>query len=166
MSTSRESSVVPFAVKGSGTGVYQNVEAGGHTFAGDAFPAFGGDDAAPSPLFYALAALSSCNQVTAALVAKDLGISLGAWNFDVVGVLDTAVLVEGAEGNANFDRVTVRATVETDADATQFATLVSETERRCPVTQLYKRSGLEFDNAWTQRPLTASSASQDPSVSA
>ena len=148
-----KASVVPFTVEASGEGVAQHVEAGGHTFETDAYPAFGGHDEAPSPLFYALASLSSCNQVTGSLVAKSLGVSLGKWEFNVVGDLDTAVLVQGDEGNANFTTVTVRATVETDADDEQFSTLVSETERRCPVTQLYKRSGVTFDNEWTKRPL-------------
>ena len=156
MAITPKSTVVPFTVSGTGTGVAQSVEAGGHHFETDAYPAFGGHDAAPSPLFYALAALSSCNQVTAALVAKDLGVSLGRWTFEVVGDLDTAVLVGGAEGNANFDKVTVRATVETDADDAQFDQLVRETERRCPVTQLYKRSGAEFDNEWTKVELNVS----------
>lgn len=158
MTISPKPTVVPFAVTASGTGVAQQLEGGGHRFATDAYPAFGGHDDAPSPLFYALGALSSCNQVTASLVAKDLGITLGAWVFEVVGDLDTAVLVGGEDGNANFDKVVVRATVETDADESQFATLVSETERRCPVTQLFKRSGLAFDNVWTRTALAASVA--------
>jgi uncharacterized OsmC-like protein len=148
--------VVPFAVHGEGTGVAQTLTAAGdagHVFHADAYPAFGGADAAPSPLFYALGALTSCNQVTASLVAKDLGIRLGRWTFDIQGDLDTAVLVGGAEGNANFDRVEVRATVETDATEDQFATLISETARRCPVTQLFERSGLEFVNHWTRAEL-------------
>jgi putative redox protein len=158
MAISPKSTVVPFTVVGTGSGVAQSVEAGGHRFETDAYPAFGGKDEAPSPLFYALAALSSCNQVTAALVAKDLGITLGAWNFEVVGDLDTSVLVDAAEGNANFDKVAVRASVETDADDEQFRRLISETERRCPVTQLYKRSGVEFDNEWTKVELTVPAA--------
>ncbi len=153
MTTTPRTTVVPFVVEAGGRGVAQHVEAGGHTFHTDAYPAFGGRDEAPSPLFYALAALSSCNQVTASLVAKDLGISLGEWSFRVVGDLDTAVLVGGEEGNANFTMVTVRATVQTDADDTQFSTLVEETERRCPVTQLYKRSGVRFDNSWSKQTL-------------
>ena len=155
MATLPKSTVIPFVVTAQGTGVAQQLEAGGHRFATDAYPAFGGKDEAPSPLFYALASLSSCNQVTASLVAKDLGVTLGSWTFEVVGDLDTAVLVAGAEGNANFDKVTVRATVETDADEAQFATLVSETERRCPVTQLFKRSGAQFDTQWTPAALAA-----------
>jgi putative redox protein len=155
MAVRPKESVVPFAVHGEGTGVAQELTAGGHVFHADAYPAFGGADAAPSPLFYALGALTSCNQVTASLVAKDLGIQLGKWSFEIQGDLDTAVLVGGAEGNANFDRVEVRATVETDASEEQFATLIAETGRRCPVTQLFERSGLEFVNDWSRAELPA-----------
>lgn len=158
MAVRPKETVVPFAVHAEGTGVFQTLTAAGdagHVFRADAYPAFGGADSAPSPLFYALGSLTSCNQVTASLVAKDLGITLGAWTFDVRGDLDTAVLVGGADGNANFDRVEVRAGVETDADEEQFATLISETARRCPVTQLFQRSGLEFVNDWTRVPLPA-----------
>ncbi len=113
-----KATVVPFVLRASGTGVAQRPEAegsAGHVFEADAYPAFGGHDKAPSPLFYALGSLTSCNQVTAALVAKSLGVSLGAFDFAVTGDLDTAVLVHGEDGNANFDKVTVRATVQTDA---------------------------------------------------
>jgi putative redox protein len=157
MATSK-TSVVPFAVSATGTGTAQQLTTAGdkpHHFSTDAYPAFGGHDEAPSPLFYALGSLTSCNQVTATLVAKDLGVRLGAWTFDIQGDLDTSVLVGGADGNANFDQVTVRATVETDATEEQFARLVSETERRCPVTQLFQRSGLKYDNQWERLPLPA-----------
>lgn len=148
---------IPFIVHAEGTGVAQKLVthgSPGHEFETDAYPAFGGKDSAPSPLFYALGSLTSCNQVTASLVAKDLGIRLGRWTFEVQGDLDPAVLVTGAEGNSNFSKVTVRAKVETDATEEQFNRFVSETERRCPVTQLFKRSGLAFDNVWTRTALS------------
>lgn len=150
-----KTSVVPFAVSATGTGTAQHLTTAGdpgHKFSTDAYPAFGGQDEALSPLFYALGSLTSCHQVTAALVAKDLG----NWTFGVQGDLDTSVLVGGAAGNANFDQVSVRATVETDATDEQFARLVAETERRCPVTQLFQRSGLKFDNQWERLPLNPS----------
>ena len=155
MTAAAKTSVVPFVVTATGRGVAQElVTAGkGHQFSTDAYPAFGGRDEAPSPLFYALGALTSCNQVTASLVAKDLGIALGDFHFEVQGDLDTAVLVQGADGNANFDKVVVTARVESDATPEQFAEFVSETERRCPVSQLFVRSGLEFVNSWTQARL-------------
>ncbi|GAC70400.1 OsmC family protein [Gordonia soli] len=156
MTSTIRTSVVPFVVNATGTGVAQHLIAegdAGHEFDTDAYPAFGGRDEAPSPLFYALGALTSCNQVTAALVAKDLEITLGSFDFRVQGDLDTAVLVGGADGNANFDAVTVTATVQSDATPEQFQEFVSEVERRCPVSQLFIRSGLEFANDWQQAPL-------------
>ncbi|MEP9393967.1 OsmC family protein [Gordonia sp. VNK1] len=156
MTSTIRTSVVPFVVNATGTGVAQHLVVdgdAGHEFDTDAYPAFGGRDEAPSPLFYALGALTSCNQVTAALVAKDLGIRLGSFDFRIQGDLDTAVLVTGADGNANFEAVTVEATVSSDASPEQFDRFVSEVERRCPVSQLFIRSGLRFTNRWTQAPL-------------
>lgn len=150
-------SVVPFVINASGTGVAQHLVAegdAGHRFDTDAYPAFGGKDEAPSPLFYALGALTSCNQVTSALIAKDLGITLGEFTFRIQGDLDTAVLVNGDEGNANFDAVKVEATVQTDADQETFDKFVSEVARRCPVTQLFVRSGLDFVNEWSRADLS------------
>jgi putative redox protein len=149
--------VVPFAVHAEGTGVQQDITVQGdnqHAVRADTYPAFGGEDSAPSPLAYALAALSSCNQVVAQAVAQGLGVTLGKLTFDVQGDLDTAVIAGGEEGNANFDRVTVKATIESDASPEQFEQLKSETERRCPVSQLFIRSGLEYDAQWTQAPLS------------
>ncbi|MBE7162868.1 MAG: OsmC family protein [Williamsia herbipolensis] len=156
MSSTIRTSVVPFVVEATGSGVAQHLTAQGdnkHEFDTDAYPAFGGKDAAPSPLLYALGALTSCNQVTASIVAKDLGISLGEFTFRIQGDLDTAVFVTGAEGNANFDKVTVDVTVQSDADEATFQKFVSEVERRCPVSQLFIRSGLDFTSNWTQTDL-------------
>ena len=158
MTVTPKATVVPFVVRASGSGVSQQVEvdgAPGHTFRVDTYPAFGGRDASPSPLSYALGALSSCNQITASIVARELGITLGAWSFEVRGDLDTAVMVLGEQGNAAFDRVAVSAAVETDATAEQLDRLRSETERRCPVTQMVRRSVREYVSDWTARPLPA-----------
>lgn len=154
MSVTPRRTVVPFVLTSFGTGVEQTlvVDGSGHEFRTDAYPAFSGADSAPSPLFYALGALTSCNQVTGSLVAKHLDIALGAWSFRIQGDLDTAVLVGGAEGNANFERVQVDVSVQTDATPEQFARFTSETERR-PVTQLYRRSGLHLTSRWEQTGL-------------
>jgi putative redox protein len=150
---------VPFVIHASGTGVAQRLEIpGSHVFESDTYPAFGGADAHPSPLSYALGALTSCNQVTANVVAKELGLTLGEFSFEIQGDLDPSVMVGGAEGNANFDSVQVRATIQSDATPEQFETLRAETERRCPVSQLFIRSGLDFDAQWTQAPLAERAA--------
>lgn len=148
---------VPFVVASTGSGVAQDITVQGgqsHRFTSDTYPAFGGADSAPSPLAYTLGALTSCNQISAQLVAQDLGIRLGAFSFTAHGDLDPSVFVGGAEGNANFSSVTVEATVETDAEGETFDHFVAELERRCPVTQLFRRSGLDYTSTWTPRAIT------------
>lgn len=150
--------IVPFQVHARGTGVAQSITVAGdnaHTFDADTYPSFGGADADPSPLAYTLGALTSCNQITAQIVAKELGVTLGEFEISARGDLDPAVMAGGADGNANFSAVVVEATVATDAEGERFDRLVSELERRCPVTQLFKRSGLDFTSTWKPLPLQA-----------
>lgn len=140
-----------FRLASNGTGVSQLIRPEGseHLIAVDAAPAFGGHDAAPSPIAYALGALIACSQVTAQLVAKDLGLELHGFAFKLSADLDTAVLVGGAQdGNPNFESVEIAAIVETDASAEQFAQLKRETERRCPIYQLFARSGVALSSTW------------------
>lgn len=90
-------STIPFQITGQGVGVAQTIEVTGspHQISVDAYRSFGGQDAAPSPLAYNLSRLSSCTQVTGSLVAKDHGLTLGAWKVSVSGELDPAVLTNG-----------------------------------------------------------------------
>ncbi|USW53878.1 Putative OsmC/Ohr family, K domain-like, alpha/beta, OsmC/Ohr superfamily protein [Septoria linicola] len=144
---------IPFEVRGLGNGVAQEVSVKGssHTINTDAYPAFGGQDASPSPLHFNLAALSSCTQVTGSIVAKDLGIKLGKWDVTVAGQLDPSVLVRGKEGNANWKAISLEVKLESDADKAKFEEFTRETERRCPVTQLFKRSGAEWSSNWQNK---------------
>jgi putative redox protein len=148
--------LVPFTVQSKGSGVAQDITVQGdheHRFTSDTYPAFGGADSSPSPLAYTLGALTSCNQISAQLVAKDLGIRVGEFTFTAQGDLDPSVFVGGADGNANFDSVRVEASVETDAEGEAFDHFVAELERRCPVTQLFRRSGLDYSSSWKPLPL-------------
>jgi uncharacterized OsmC-like protein len=149
--------VARFTISAEGTGVAQTARPGGttHVIAVDTLAAFGGKDSAPSPVAYALTALVSCNQVTAQIVAKEMGITLESFVFELAADLDTAVMVGGAsDRSGNFERVIVDAVVRTDATPEQFARLKSETERRCPISQLYIKSGLEFESTWRAEPLS------------
>ena len=143
--------LVTFRLTGEGTGVAQTIHEEGseHVIRADAHPAFGGADSAPSPLAYALSALTSCTQVTSQIVAKDLGLSLGRFKVSVDAKLDPTVLATGAEGVSNFTRLNLDVTVETSAASDIFQHFGSEVERRCPVTQLFHRSGVAVTTRWT-----------------
>jgi putative redox protein len=107
---------------------------------------------APNPIAYALSSLISCSQVTAQLVATDLGVKLHRFEFDISADLDTAILVAGAtQGNPNFETIAIQAVVETNISDQQFEQLKLETERRCPIFQLFSRSGVTIINHWSIR---------------
>ena len=144
-------SIATFTLHAEGTGVAQTARPGGstHDILIDAPSAFGGRDSAPSPLSYALASLVSCSQVTSQIVARELGIRLDGFTFDLSADLDTAVMVGGArDANPNFERVYVEATIRTNATPEQFAHLKEETERRCPVFALFSKSGIDITTDW------------------
>ncbi|KAL2130459.1 hypothetical protein VTI74DRAFT_6370 [Chaetomium olivicolor] len=148
--------LLPVQVVGTGTGTLQQVSVPGksYTFTADTYPVLGGADSAPSPVVYSLASLSACNQVTGHVVARDHGIKLGAWNVAVDAQLPTATLVKGEQGNPNWESVRLRVRVQTDVeDGGRFGKFVQEVERRCPITQLFKLSGVRYESEWVNEKL-------------
>lgn len=151
-------SVLEFDLKGEGRGVLQEVSIAGseHTVRAEGHPAFGGTDSAPSPLDYALAAVVSCNQVTARIVALGEEIEIGEFHGRVEAALDNSVLVFGADGNPNFSSLKLTVEVETALDDAAFERFVAEVNRRCPLTQLFVRSGVDVTTDWTNKALVRS----------
>jgi putative redox protein len=129
------------------------------SFAAEGRRAFGGTDSAPSPLDFALGALTSCTQVTGQIVASgNPKIALGRWEVAVKANLDGAVLLKGSEGVSNFRDVDLTVSVETNLDGDVFARFTKEVEHRCPVTQLFRRSGVLVTTRWTAKPLAVAGA--------
>ena len=150
-----EGAILSFNHHGAGTGVLHTVSIEGseHTIHAEGHPAFGGTDSAPSPLDYALASLISCNQVTARIVALGRGIEFGKFDIKLSAELDNSVLVYGAEGNPNFSSIDLKVEIETALSDKEFDEFVNEVNRRCPLTQLYVRAGVEVTNNWTNKKL-------------
>ncbi len=145
--------LVNFAISGTGTGVAQTVAVKGadYVIETDAYEAFGGQDAHPSPLAYTLASLSSCNQVTSSIVANELGVTIESVRFDVSSDFDPTVMTTGkGTADATFQNLRITAEITTDAAADQFDRLRDETARRCPVSVLFTRAGVKITNDWTQ----------------
>lgn len=145
---------IPVRISGRGSGTKQlvTIEGKPYSFAADTYTTLGGEDSAPSPVSYSLASLTSCNQVTGSVVAKDHEVRLGSWDVSLEGVLPTAVLVGGEQGNPNWESVALKVRVQTDikggSEAAEFKRFVSEVERRCPITQLFKLSGVRYVTQW------------------
>ena len=142
-----------YALHTEGVGMAQTITVRGtpHVIEVDAVVAFGGQDAAPGPLAYALAALTSCSQATAQIVAKGMGITIERISFDLEAEIDMSVLVGlPAKGLPDFQPVSMSVTVATTASDAQLEKLQSETERRCPVSQLFARAGVPVKSRWTR----------------
>lgn len=145
---------IPIQIQGRGSNTVQKISVQDKTYkiTADTYTPLGGTDSAPSPVAYALASLSSCNQVTGFVVARDHGIRLGEWHVEVKGILPTDVLVGGEQGNPNWTSVVLKARVQTDIEGGQedprFQHFVAEVERRCPITALFKLSGVKFSSEW------------------
>lgn len=146
--------LVTFAVSGQGTGVAQTVAVDGadYVIETDAYPAFGGKDEHPSPLAYTLASLSSCNQVTSSIVAKELGITIEHVRFDVAADFNPTTMTTGTQrdGETTFQNLRIDAVITTDGTDEQVAQLARETERRCPVSQLFALAGVSITSTWTK----------------
>lgn len=150
---------ITLQIYGQGTGTLQtiSVQDKPYKISTDTYTVLGGKDSAPSPVAYSLASLGSCNQVTGSVVAKDHNITLGEWHVTVQGVLPTAVLVQGEQGNPNWESVSLKARVQTNIKGgngdPKFQHFVAEIERRCPITQLFKLSGVTFTSEWVNELL-------------
>ena len=124
-----------------------------HVIEVDAVPAFGGKDAAPGPLAYALAALTSCSQATAQIVAQGLGVRIERMSFDLEADIDMSELVGmPAKGLPDFQPIALHVSVATNVSDADFEKLRSQTERRCPVFQLFARSGVPINARWSRLP--------------
>ncbi len=146
--------IATFRLQSKGTGVSQEIRTDGsdHVIKVDAAPVFGGNDNHPSPMSYVFGALISCSQVTAQAVAKGMGIALKSFEFDLTANLDTDILCNGAlDGNANFQDVDVTVLVETDVSENTFKDFYEETERRCPLYQLFYKSGASINYNWSMK---------------
>ena len=80
---------------------------------------------------------------------------LGEFTGRVEADLDNSVLVLGAEGNPNFSRVKLTVELETELSDVAFEEFVAEVSRRCPLTQLFVRAGVDVSSDWTNKVLAS-----------
>jgi putative redox protein len=142
-----------YALHTDGVGMAQTIKVRGtpHVIEVDAVVAFGGQDAAPGPLAYALASLTSCSQATAQIVAKGMGIAIERMSFDLEAEIDMSVLVGvPAKGLPDFQPVSMNVTVATTASDAELEKLQAETERRCPMSQVFARAGVPVKARWSR----------------
>ncbi|MBN7793335.1 OsmC family protein [Microbacterium esteraromaticum] len=128
-----------YRVTGRGVGsVGTEIRAGKHRFLVDEPGALAGDDAAASPVEYALGALISCQIVVFRLYAEALGLTIDDIEIEAEGDLDVRKLFGIDEsGRAGFHDVRVRVDITGPDSAEQYEKLRTVVEERCPVLDLF-----------------------------
>ncbi|WP_353114276.1 OsmC family protein [Microbacterium sp.] len=128
-----------YRVTGHGVGsVGTEIRAGKHRFLVDEPAALAGDDAAASPVEYALGALVSCQVVVFRLYAQALGLTIDDISITAEGDLDVRKLFGIDEsGRAGFHDVRVRVDVTGPHTAEEYEKLRAVVEEHCPVLDLF-----------------------------
>lgn len=114
--------------------VATQITSGKHTFLVDEPEGLGGDDAAASPVEYALGALISCQVVVYRLYAHQLGIKIDSLKIDAQGDLDVRGLF-GIDENTRPGFSGVRLTVRLTGPETpeRYRELQDTVDAHCPV---------------------------------
>jgi uncharacterized OsmC-like protein len=98
-------------------------------------PELGGQNGAPSPLDFILAAHGGCLSYMTFFIAKELGIPVTRTEITVTAQLDPAKFAgTNRSVRAGYQAIDVTINVASTASAADIAKLRSEVEARCPVS--------------------------------
>lgn len=123
--------------RGSG-GLHRAVGIRGFTVEVDEPPALGGEDKAPNPVEYALAALATCQEITYRLHADALGIPLNDVSVKLEGELDLRGFFGAADGvRPGFQGITGSVSFDSSASAEELQRLKQVVDAHCPVLDLF-----------------------------
>ena len=110
------------------------IQAGRHTFLIDEPPAFGGEDAAPSPVEMLLASLAGAISAIGWYVAQELSLPLRKLDIHVDGTCDGACFFGTSfEARAGFQSIRVSVRVDANAPDELIAQWKEQVLLRCPV---------------------------------
>ena len=117
-----------------GASTNTRVQAGRHTVWIDEPPAFGGEDAAPSPVELLLASLAGAINAIGRYVAGELDMPLAGLDITVEGECDGACFFgKSFDRRAGFQTIRAEVTAHTAAPPETVARWREQVLRRCPV---------------------------------
>ncbi|WP_428908343.1 OsmC family protein [Niallia sp. Krafla_26] len=137
-------------VQGIGNGMRTDSVAGKHKIAIDEPVSMGGKDSAIDPLSTFLASLIGCENVMAQIIAKEMNFDLQGISFDVEGELDISGLMGNLEVKPYFEKVIVKAIVETSESQVRINEMQAAVDLRCPVFRTIKDAGIQIENQWVK----------------
>lgn len=101
--------------------------------------ALGGTDSGPNPVEQVLAALGNCLAVGYAANATVAGIELKDLSIELEGELDLHTFLGLAPGNAGYDNISVKVTIDSDASAEAIQALHEKVKETSPVGHTLSR---------------------------
>ncbi|MDQ1391442.1 MAG: hypothetical protein QOF30_419 [Acidimicrobiaceae bacterium] len=110
----------------------------GHSFTVDEPASFGGGDAGPGPVEYALAALGSCQAITYQFWAAHLGVTVDTIHIVVEGDLDLRGFFGVREGvRPGLGAVRVNVAVSGPESPQRYEELAAAVDEHCPVLDIF-----------------------------
>lgn len=107
----------------------------------------GGENTAPTPMEYVVAALAGCLAVVTEMVTKERQLTLHGLQIETIATMDRRGVAGIADVSPHFQDVTLRARFKLD-DALALPSLQREVERRCPAFNLLKDAGVPVRIDW------------------
>lgn len=130
-----------FAAAGTAEGaVATRVQAGRHEFVVDEPPALAGDDAAASPVEYALGALLGCQTVVYRLYGQRLGIRFDRLELRAEGELDVRGLFGAGDVRPGFQGIRIVVDIAGPESRERYDELRRVVDAHCPVHDLFSNA--------------------------
>lgn len=137
-----------FVVNAETDGFALTAKTGKHELVLDESEQLGGNNTGPNPMQTALAALVSCENVTANMAAREMDFDLQKLTFTVSGEFDPRGFMGDPDVQPYFEEVVVNVKVETSEDDERIKQLEEQVEARCPIYTLFKAAGVKLTNNW------------------
>lgn len=120
-------------------GFRSNVAIRQFSVAVDEPPALAGQDTAPNPVEYILAALGSCQEITYRLYADALGIPLNSVSVQLSGEIDLRGFFNvDPKVRPGFQRIDADVFIDSPAPETDIVRLKETVDRHCPVLDILR----------------------------
>ena len=102
-------------------------------------PGLGGQDAAPNPVEYILAALGSCQEITYRLYADALGIPLNGVSVQLTGTIDLRGFFNVQQDiRPGYQSIEAEVVLDSPASEPELARLKEIVDRHCPVLDILR----------------------------
>ena len=118
-----------------GSGFEVTCKSGNHTVTIDQPAAAGGGDTGPTPLEYFFVSLAGCIASLGRIIAMQKRIDLRGMDIEIEGELDpSGLLGKPTDNRIGFPSIQARVNLDADLSNEEKEQLLSEIERRCPVS--------------------------------